>query len=369
MFRIRDPLHGTISLSGTEERLLDCCQMQRLRGIRQLATAYLVYPGANHTRFEHSIGTLFIADRMCREMGLPEEKMAKVRAAALLHDIGHVAFSHESEAVLKGKLGTHEEVGTRMALHGQIADILSHEFSPKEIAGMCDHPLGSIITSDIGADRMDYLLRDSHYTGVAYGVIDTQRICTSVALGKHGLLIRERGLEAAESLLVARVTMFSTVYLHKTVRIASRMLQQAIVLALEDGTVVEDDFLCLGDSQALDALGASSHAREYAARIKKRRLFKKAYSVSLARMKVPARMAEEELSDACGCPVLVDIPNLSAKAHILLEKKDGGVLPLSRESELVGALEAMQARRLEALVMCDERHVAKAARAAKRLFG
>jgi len=369
MFRIRDPLHGTIALGSTEETLLDCCQMQRLRGIRQLATAYLVYPGANHTRFEHSIGTLFLADRMCREMGMGEEKIAKVRVAALLHDIGHVAFSHESEAVLKGKLGTHEEVGRRMVLSGEVADALTGEFSPREIADLCDTALGSVITSDLGADRMDYLLRDSHYTGVAYGVIDTQRICTSVSLGKNGLLIRERGLEAAESLLVARVTMFSTVYLHKTVRIASRMLQQAIMLALGDGTLCEDDFLCLGDSQALDALGASKDACEYVARIKKRRLFKKAYSVPMGKMRVPARKAEEELTRACGCPVLVDIPSLSAKAHILLEKKSGKILPLARESELVSALEAMQSRRLEALVMCDERHVAKVARAAKRLFG
>ncbi|MFA6214100.1 MAG: HD domain-containing protein [Candidatus Micrarchaeia archaeon] len=369
MFRIRDPLHGTIALSGTEERLLDCCQMQRLRGIRQLATAYLVYPGANHTRFEHSIGTLFLADRMCHEMGLGEEKTAKVRAAALLHDIGHVAFSHEAEAVLKGKLGTHEEVGRRMALAGEVSDALSPEFSPREIAGLCDTPLGGVITSDIGADRMDYLLRDSHYTGVAYGVIDTQRICTSVSLGRKGLLIRERGLEAAESLLVARFTMFSTVYLHKTVRIASRMLQQAIVLALGDGTLSEDDFLGFGDSQALDALCASPRAHEYAARIKKRRLFKKAHSVPMPRMLVPARRAEAELSDACGFPVLIDIPALSAKADILLEKKDGKTLPLAHESELVSALVAMQAHRLEALVMCDERNVPKAARAAKRMFG
>jgi hypothetical protein len=343
--------------------------MQRLRGIRQLATAYLVYPGANHTRFEHSIGTLFLADRMCREMGLPEEKIAKVRVAALLHDIGHVAFSHESEAVLRGKLGSHEEVGMRLSLHGEVADALSREFSPREIADLCGTPLGSVITSDIGADRMDYLLRDSHYTGVAYGVIDTQRICTSVSLGKHGLLIRERGLEAAESLLVARVTMFSTVYLHKTVRIASRMLQQAIMLALEDGTLVEDDFLSFGDSQALDALVNSPCAHEYAARIRKRRLFKKAYSAPIAKMQLPARKAEDELSASCGCPVLVDIPNLSTRAHMLLEKKNGKTVPLSRESELVSALVAMQSHRLEALVMCDERHVAKVARAAKRLFG
>jgi hypothetical protein len=89
----------------------------------------------------------------------------------------------------------------------------------------------------------------------------------------------------------------------------------------------------------------------------------------MGKLRVPARKAEEELSAACGCPVLVDTPNLSAKAHILLEKKNGKILPLARESELVCALVEMQSRRLEALVMCNENDVPKAARAAKRLFG
>jgi putative nucleotidyltransferase with HDIG domain len=369
MLRIRDPLHGTVALTKTEERLLDSPVMQRLRGVRQLAMAYLVYPGANHTRFEHSIGTLALADRMCRELGLGEEKTAKVRAAALLHDIGHSAFSHEAEAVLERKIGTHEEIGREMVLRCGIAGILSSEFSPREIAHLCSKPLGGIITSDIGADRMDYLLRDSHYTGVAYGVIDSERICGSLSLSKNGLRLRERGLEAGEGLLVARFAMFSTVYLHKTVRIASRMLQQAMGIALDDGTLAPEEFLALSDSQALSALCRSRAAAPYAMGLLERRLFKKAYSLPMGRMGMGAAKAERELSDACGCSVLIDVPSRQARAGIMLEKKDGSAVPLARESDIVSSLVAMQSRRLEAIVICRKKDVEKAARAAKRLFG
>ena len=155
MIRIRDPLHGTVQLTPFEEKLLDTPQMQMLRGVRQLAMAYLVYPGANHTRFEHSIGTLFLADKICRELSLPSGQTEKIRAAALLHDVGHVAFSHEAEAVLKAKIGDHEHVGKRLIMKSEVADVLREKFAPAEIAGLCSTPLGQIITSDIGADRMD----------------------------------------------------------------------------------------------------------------------------------------------------------------------------------------------------------------------
>jgi uncharacterized protein len=306
---------------------------------------------------------------MCRELRLDSEKTAKVRAAALLHDIGHVSFSHEAEAVLRRHIGTHEEIGREMMLRCDIADILSSEFSAREIADLCGKPLGEIIASDIGADRMDYLLRDSHYTGVAYGVIDSERICGSLSLSKKGLLLRERGLEAGEGLLVARFTMFSTVYLHKTVRIASRMLQQAISLALEERVLAADDFLMFSDAQALDALERTRAALPYICMLKQRRLFKKAYSLPMGKIGASAAKAEKELTDACNCTVLLDVPALSAKTDIMLEKKNGRVRPLSRESELVSALVSMQSHRLEAIVMCEEKHVEKVSRAAKRIFG
>jgi len=371
MVRIRDPLHGTVELTGIEERLLDSMPMQRLRGIRQLAMAYLVYPGANHTRFEHSIGTLFLADRICREVGLDNGDRMKIRASALLHDVGHVAFSHESEAVLCKKLGSHEQIGERMILKGELGDILSGEFSRAEISDIYKKPLGGLIASDIGADRMDYLLRDSHYTGVAYGVIDADRLCSSISLVKGAPVLTERGLEAAESLLVARFMMFSTVYLHKTVRIASRMLQQAISCALSDGTMEACHALGMSDARMLDALSKSKTGGRFASNILKRRLFKRAHAVSLEKFlngKASQERLEAELSSACGCDVLLDVPRVSAKTAVKLVC-DGKAIPISEASGLVASLQTTQAERLDVLVICDEKSVAKVKRGAERLLG
>ncbi len=366
MVRIRDPLHGTVQLTDLEERLLDTPQMQRLRGIRQLAMAYLVYPGANHTRFEHSIGTLFLADKICRELGISENKAEKVRAAALLHDVGHVAFSHEAEAVLSAHLGSHEQIGQRM-VNGALSDILREQFSPREIAGLAASPLGEIITSDIGADRMDYLLRDSHYTGVAYGTIDSDRVCSTVGLDSKGLFITERGLSAAESLLVARFTMFSTVYLHKTVRIASRMLQRAISCSLADGTLAAEDALAMQDSKMLETLSRSKKGGEFALRLLQRRLYKKAHSLPVAKLGMKQHEAEELLSEKCGCSVLIDIPLLSLAARIRLDS-GGKKLPLASKSGIVSSLQKMQHGRLDAIVICEDKNVKKVAAAAERLL-
>ncbi len=371
MVKIRDSLHGTVELSGLEERLMDSSPMQRLRGIRQLAMAYLVYPGANHTRFEHSIGTLFLADKICREAGVGAEARMKIRASALLHDVGHVSFSHEAEAVLRGKLGTHEEIGERMILKGELGDILAEEFSKSEIAGIYKRPLGGIITSDIGADRMDYLLRDSHYTGVAYGVIDSDRLCSSISVVKGEPVLLERGLEAAESLLVARFMMFSTVYLHKTVRIASRMLQRSITCALLDGTLSACDAIGMSDAVMLGTLSKSKTGGKTARDIIARRLYKRAHSFPLrAFQKIGASQEklEGELSGLCGCDVLLDVPHLSAKTRVRLEK-DGKAKPLSSESELVASLQKTQAARMDVLVICDEKDCAKVGKAARRALG
>ena len=129
---IKDPVHGSVTLDGMEARVLDSAQMQRLRGIKQLAMASLVYPGANHTRFEHSIGTVCLAGEMCDNLGMGQDEAAQVRLAALLHDVGHIAFSHEAEAVTRKYIGTHEQIGGRIVEKGEVADIIGENFSQKK---------------------------------------------------------------------------------------------------------------------------------------------------------------------------------------------------------------------------------------------
>ncbi|MCX8198285.1 MAG: HD domain-containing protein [Candidatus Micrarchaeota archaeon] len=369
MIRIRDPLHGSIALNEIEERVLDSAPMQRLRGIRQLAMAYLVYPGANHTRFEHSLGTMHLADRICVELEVGREEAAKVRLAALLHDVGHIAFSHESEQVLSPILGTHEQIGERMIKESEISEIISEQFSPSEIASLHRKPLGEAISSDIGADRMDYLLRDSHYTGVAYGVIDADRICSSLAFSKKGLALTERGLVAAESLLVARFTMFSAVYLHKTVRIANRMLQQSIKLAIEDRTLDPKLAVGMSDAQMLELLCSSPLGGAFAQRLKQRRLYKKAFSIPLSKLALDEEEAEQEISEKAGCGALLDVPKLSTAARIMLEQEGGRSAPLQKKSELVASLQRMQKDRLEAIVICDQKDLKKVRSASKKVLG
>jgi len=368
---IKDPVHGSVRLSSIEARVLDCAPMQRLRNIRQLAMANLVYPGANHTRFEHSIGTLFLAGEMCRNLGLGEGETSQIRLAALLHDVGHVAFSHEAEFVTKEILGTHEQIGQRRILKGEIADILGESFSPKKIAQLIvGKGTGQVVCSDIGADRMDYLLRDSHYTGVAYGVIDSQRICNTCALEKNKFVVGHGGLEAAESLLVGRFMMFAAVYLHHTVRIASKMLQQALSEEIEEGRISEEELLEMDDGQMLARLVENKSG--LAQNLYARKLYKRAYSIQMGGLGKEALLAAKSgrlqsvLEEECDCRVLVDVPPQEAKEasiRVLLGKRS---VPIGDASALVRSLTHAHRARMKLIVCAGKKDVKKVAKIAQR---
>ncbi|MDD5096083.1 MAG: HD domain-containing protein [Candidatus ainarchaeum sp.] len=366
---IRDAIHGNITLSEAEKGVVDCADFQRLRRIRQLALAYLVYPGAMHTRFEHSLGTMHLASGICDVLGISGGEKEKIRMAALLHDLGHVAFSHESEYALKGHLGTHEEVGRRKASSGEIGDIIGENFSAKEILsgkGIMEE----INACDIGADRMDYLKRDAHSTGVAYGVIDTDRLIHTM-IGCGGKICVERGgLEAAESLLIGRFLMFSTVYMHKTVRIASAMLDRAIRGAVGAGGLEPEAFLSAGDEEMLLRLVAAVGRAPYAEAIINRRFYKQALEVSdLHPLLREPEKAEKELSEKCGCDIMIGMPNMPAKPPEFGVRGKEGMQDIMEASELVSALLAAEERRRNAVIMCPGDVRAKVEKEAKGYFG
>lgn len=139
---IKDEIHGTLQFDELEGRVIDSSAFQRLRRIKQMSITNLVYPGANHTRFEHSLGTAHLAALIARKVGLPEEEVRKVKLYGLLHDIGHTAFSHEGEDVVKRYIGDHELRGRQIIMHGEIADIISESFRPSEIADAASSPTG-----------------------------------------------------------------------------------------------------------------------------------------------------------------------------------------------------------------------------------
>jgi hypothetical protein len=366
---IKDELYGTIEVSELESKIIDTKDFQRMHRIKQMAFTYLVYPGATHTRFEHCLGTMALASMMCERLAIDREEKQKIRLYALLHDIGHVAFSHESEHVLKKYVGDHEEIGKRKIDEGEIADVLKQQYSPKEISGIEKSALGKIITSDLGADRMDYLKRDAQNTGVAYGAIDVDRILHTLAINGNELYIEERGLEAAESLLIARFMMFSTVYLHKTVRIAAAMLREAIANSIEDGTVKPAEFLSMGDDESLLAMQKSKNAQSYVDALLHRRLYKEAFSFETndRTMKNPEK-AGIELKEKCGCDVIVDYPMEISKQVDFNVKTERGMVSIMQLSEFIPALRANAEKRKKIIVLCPVAEREKVSKVAKKYF-
>ncbi len=375
MVTIRDPIHGDLQLSDTEKKLLDCANMQNLRRIKQLAMAHLVYPGANHTRLEHSLGTMHVAGLLCDSCKISGEEKEKLRISALLHDVGHICFSHEAESVTKKYLGTHEEIGRKRIESGEIADILNVNWEAREIAELSfSDYLGSIITSDIGADRMDYLMRDSHFTGVAYGIIDKERIISKCAFGKEnkaGLYFKHGALAAAESLLIARFLMFSTVYMHHTVRIASAMLQKSIQGAIDANEIEPKKFLSLGDEEALSLLSGLEISKELVLRLRERRLYKSAFTADYSRERHSGlKKIEQELISETGADLIIDAPqSFIGGINVKIEDEKGKATTLEKLSPLVRSLEESEKARSKLIICCDKKDVEKVAKAAKRIFG
>lgn len=274
---IRIPELRNIPITHRVQQIIDHPAFQRLRRVRMLGPTHLVYPGATHTRFEHSLGVfdyvrqflLTLLNHPAFRDSLDEEDLLTVLAAGLLHDIGHYPFAHSLEALhLKGEdTPRHEEVGGRIilgdiaSLRGSrtIAKILRKDWQirPERVIALCTGDLGdapsqvdsllhSIISGTIDADKMDYLERDSHHMGVPYGrTFDRERLLASLTLNQDetAIAINAKGKIPAEMFVFGRYTMFSEVYWHHTVRAASAMVENAIAAFHSRGVVDPDFFL------------------------------------------------------------------------------------------------------------------------------
>ncbi|WP_457742680.1 HD domain-containing protein [Thermococcus sp.] len=260
---VHDPIHGGIELDDFAVRLVDTPEFQRLRRITQLGLAFLVYPSARHTRFEHSIGTFHIA-RLIRERN-PEIDEGAVYAA-LLHDLGHYPFSHTLECLFP----RHEENTKWLIKHGEIGDVLRERFSLREFFNLLKHPL---VSGDIDSDRMDYLVRDAYYTGVSYGLVDLERLVRNLRWDGDRLILGEKGIMAGQNLLISRSMMYPTVYQHHTVRIAGAMLCKAV--ELEEVELEEIRDMDEVDLVAKLRTSEKEEVRELIGAIEDRRLYKR----------------------------------------------------------------------------------------------
>jgi uncharacterized protein len=357
--RIRDPIHGYIVVEPALLQVVDAPEVQRLRRVRQLGTASLVYPGANHTRFEHVLGASHLGGLASQVLGLRADDALDLRLALLLHDVGHGPFSHLCEPVMRRELRVgHKDLSIRLVEGPLRARVEKAGGDPGHITALIDGSgrLGTLVSGDLDLDRMDYLVRDAHYTGVQVGV-DLDRLLASLTLHEGRPALGEEALHAAEVLLVTRFLMYSTVYYHRAARIAERMVSRGIELALAAREFTAEQMVAMDDGELLHRLRASgSLASELAAMLDRRELLKcaleltaeQAGGAALDLRGDPTReRVEAELAAKAGCDprlVIIDLPELPVLPDVRAPVVDaeGRARPLGERSSLVAGLHRAQ---------------------------
>jgi uncharacterized protein len=263
---VRDPVWKHIYLSRALLRVVEHEQFQKLDRIRQLGPAYLVYPGATHTRRSHSLGVFHLARRMIttlvrRNSGVPVtlEGVKAFLCAALLHDVGHYPFAHSLKDLAPR---AHESLAARQVVEDfapAIRDSLGTE--PEAVASIIDHGsayrggqnvafYAKLLSGVLDPDKLDYLNRDAYFCGVPYGVQDVDFILEEVYPDPStGVAISRKGITALENILFSKYLMYKTVYWHKTVRIATAMIKKAIAMARAEGALKTGDLYGLDDEE------------------------------------------------------------------------------------------------------------------------
>jgi HD superfamily phosphohydrolase len=386
---IRDAVHGDVELDALQARVLDFPTVQRLRGIKQLGTAYLVYPGALHTRFDHSLGTCAVAQRFLRVLQRrhPEcvtpELASFVGIAALLHDVTHVPFGHTFED--ERRLFPRHDKGERLSL--LLKGPLGQSLHRLGIADVVEEILGArprrtvpewaaqVVSSTIDADLLDYLRRDAYFTGLAprydervfqsFAIADNQ---LALALTRHGML-RPDAFSETVQLLRLRYFLTERVYYHHTKVAAGAMISKAVELAQQYGTLGETELLELQDAPLLERLRKIPSANDpdprlvgLVQRLERRELFKRGYVISAATLSrtqraalvrryhesaEERRRAEEAIARELRCDaseVIVYCPALTVmkEAKALVVTPDG-LVPLD-QYDRSGEIAALQRR-------------------------
>ena len=355
---IIDPIHDFVRVNSNELKIIDTPIFQRLRRIRQLSGAHLIYPGAQHTRFEHSLGVMHIASmagHALNEKGIvSSDNIQNLRFAGLLHDIGHGPFSHLFEELLQKRKMSHEDIGRDIILKTQIGDLISaNGFDKKFITELAFGDskfqfMNEIISGALSADIMDYLLRDGYFTGAEHAKIDHNRLTYSLDVYKNKLALEKSALVNFETMMISRYQMFKAVYFHKTVRAGEVMLLESMYLAEEElglSSISLDEYLKLTDEVILSKL-LSLPERNSKLRIAKkiaidylnRNLFKSVFEVSIignAITKKRMQSIREEVSkkskvdineifvDSSNTPSIPLSPSKKESKSIIILERDG----------------------------------------------
>ncbi|MFP8955365.1 HD domain-containing protein [Natrialbaceae archaeon A-CW3] len=357
MKTIKDSVHDHIEVDGVARDLLDTPSVQRLRHIAQLGTVSLVYPSANHTRFEHSLGVYHLACEALDHLGISGIEAERIQAAAILHDVGHGPFSHNLETLTHRETGRYHDDVHELLATGEVGDVLrTHDLEPAAVADLVagEGRFGQLVSGELDVDRMDYLVRDAHHTGVPYGTIDHGRLVRELRFVDGELVLAEGNVQSAESLLVSRALMNPTVYSHSVARISKAMLRRAGEQLLEAEATDAETLQRMDDHDLIVALRSSEATSEFFRRYDHRDLYKRAVWAEID--DVPGGIIEadheaittfeREIADEADVEptsVILDVPSRpSMKESTTRVLVNGEVRQLGRQSPLVDALRAAQ---------------------------
>ena len=431
---INDAIHGQFKLDGVRGDLLGTPEMNKLSHIKQLGLAHLVFPGAHHTRFEHSLGVSHIAGMMADSLGLDEHETNTVQAAAMLHDVGHGPYSHTLEHILHERggmdhmsitegiiLGDYDVLrdGEQSSVPGRqrVPDILErHGLDSKEVAGLIRGPgaggtersltawtegnedfvdddltLAHLVHGPVDCDQLDYLLRDSHFTGVTHGIVDHRRLIMCLEKNGGDIAVEEGGLPALEGMMMARALMYSAVYFHRVTRVTEVMLSRAVERS--SGKMPESlDLQRRVDAEIWEVLGgAGDYAQDMIRRLKYRQLLKVCCSrrreelnpqqverlLDIATNPESRRQFEDDLAHRAGLQpgyVAIDVPNVKlllaeprmSQVDVRIVGDDGRTRWLREHTPIAEALRTRQVSQAAVYVITLPGHESDVAQLAER---
>lgn len=408
---IKDPVHGYVYITEAEKEVVDSFPVQRLRRLRQLAGAEYVYPGANHTRFEHSIGVMYLAGRVLQNPNISqrvsEDEAEMVRIAALLHDVGHGPFSHIFEQLLVKALNkTHEDMTLWIVENSELKDVINKiGYNPEEVGRLAVGRLqktgkaflDQIISSSIDVDKLDFIVRDTYHTGAEYGYIDVFRLIHTLDVLDENLAVDLGALSALESFIIARVESFKSIYFHRVGRAAQIMLATAMERANEELGLVNfktpEEYLAMDDYTVWTMLKNCKESSEIIKNLERRRMLKCAYeqtfyvkdktvssifSVEEFRNQIRDKIAEE--AEVEPEAVTIDVPTLPSVPYrhstlmepmeipVFYKTRDGRKI-LQRLSEISGIFDVLKGFINILRVYTEEKNREKVSNASSKILG
>ncbi len=364
---IKDPVHGYVYVTEAEKEIIDSYPMQRLRRLKQLAGSEYVYPGANHTRFEHCLGVMFLAGKVVESPNLSrivtDEEADMVRMAGLLHDVGHGPFSHVFEQLLIRDLEmTHEDVTSWIVAKSEIGDKLSKiGFQKEDLAKLAVGKLhkpgkafwDQIISSGVDVDKQDFIVRDTYHTGAEYGFIDVFRLIHALDVLGEDLAVELGALSALEAFMIARIESFKSIYFHRVGRAAQIMLATAMEKAnAELGLTafkIPEDYLAMDDYTVWTALKKCEKSKGIIANLERRKMLKCAYErtfyekdamvSNIFGRETSRRQMQNEIAKEAGVneeSVIIDVPTVASVPYhhaVLMESME---IPVFMRSQAAG---------------------------------